>query len=69
MRVAVARHLQIEAGAIGVHARLFRSENLERGESTHKLRHVRPTRRTDMSTHAADAFTHNIGRTQTGATK
>jgi hypothetical protein len=63
MRVVVAGHLQIEAGAIGVHAGLFRPKHLECGEPTHKsisappttpaaVRHVRPTRFTHMPTHA-----------------
>lgn len=63
--VAVAGHLQIEAGAVGVHARRFRPQNLERGEPTHKLRHVRPTGGTHNSTHAANALTHTFGRTRT----
>jgi len=46
---------------VGVHAGRLRSENLERGEPAHKLRHVRPTCLTHTSTHAVDAFTHTLG--------
>ena len=58
---AIAGYLQIKTGTVGVHAGRLRSENLERGESAHKLRHVRPTCLTHTSTHAVDAFTHTLG--------
>jgi hypothetical protein len=34
---------------------------------THKLSHVRPTKFTNIATHAVDAFTHELGRTRADA--